>query len=79
MDRDAHPRTAFTWEPDGKRKRGRARETEKDNTERVVKERAQIVEVVSGRSSGPGTLEETVLSAQFSRKWDLNQMKTSFM
>ena len=37
MDHNLHPRTALTWVPDGKKKRGRPRETWRRTVERELK------------------------------------------
>jgi len=39
MDHHSHPRIAFTWVPEGKRKRGRPRETWRKTVEREIKDR----------------------------------------
>ena len=39
MDNNSHPRTALTWVPEGKRKRGRPRETWRRTVERELKAR----------------------------------------
>ena len=38
MDYHSHPRSALTWVPEGKRKRGRPRETWRRTIERELKE-----------------------------------------
>ena len=71
LDCDAHPRTAHTWKPDGRRKRERSLETRRRKFKR---ERAQILDGYRGGSSRQGTLVETVLPIQFSWVTDRNQM-----
>ena len=39
MDHNSHPRTALTWVPEGKRKRGRPRETWRRTVEKELKKR----------------------------------------
>ena len=39
MDHNSHPRTSLTWAPEGKRKRGRPRETWRRTVERELKTR----------------------------------------
>ena len=39
MDRGVHPRIALTWEPDGRRKRGRPRETWRRTIQKEMREK----------------------------------------